>query len=179
MLLPPAATLGTSAPVRAQCRKQLGGSALAQTFKQLGNQSPDLDDAALLATAFDCTQELIGKGLLASGHDRSDGGLVVTLLEMAFAGNCGFCVKLDSVAPAAALASLFAEELGRCARALTAAARAPSSGRPAPFELLTAPQSPFRRLRERTLLAPAPPSSRPLPSAILPRRLDPRGGARG
>ena len=57
------------------------------------------------------------EGLLSAGHDRSDGGLVVTLLEMAFAGNCGLDVTLPLDCESSAslidhLALLFAEELG-------------------------------------------------------------------
>jgi len=44
-------------------------------------------------------------------HDRSDGGLLVTLLEMAFAGRCGLQVELD-IAPEQANARLFSEEVG-------------------------------------------------------------------
>ena len=39
--------------------------------------------------AFNAVQQLVRDGLILAGHDRSDGGLVTTLLEMAFAGNCG------------------------------------------------------------------------------------------
>lgn len=54
---------------------------------------------------------------IASGHDISDGGLVVCLLEMAFAGVCGLDVDV-AASPAAGvrrgdvLDVLFAEELG-------------------------------------------------------------------
>jgi phosphoribosylformylglycinamidine synthase len=111
-------------------KQRLGGSALAQVFGQLGDESPDLDDAGLLGRAFNVVQQLIAAGLVRAGHDRSDGGLVTTLLEMAFAGNCGIDVDLrterpagranppaatDSDAAAAStgpIAALFAEELG-------------------------------------------------------------------
>lgn len=57
------------------------------------------------------------KRLIASGHDISDGGIIVALLEMAFAGNCGMLVDLplppdDSSSKLAPFAALFAEELG-------------------------------------------------------------------
>ncbi len=91
-------------------RARLGGSALAQVFGQIGDSCPDIDDVALLGRAFDAVQSLLAAGRITAGHDRSDGGLITTLLEMAFAGDCGVDVEL----PAAddVLAALFAEEPG-------------------------------------------------------------------
>lgn len=94
----------------ARGRHRLGGSALAQVQGQIGNQSPDMNDPALVKRAFGAVQDLIGDGLILAGHDRSDGGLVTTLLEMAFSGNCGLDVDLAS--GDSPLATLFAEELG-------------------------------------------------------------------
>ncbi|TMW61487.1 hypothetical protein Poli38472_012678 [Pythium oligandrum] len=96
---------------------RLGGSALAQVYNQLGNVSPDVEDAALFKNAFTATQAAIKKDLVLAGHDRSDGGLVVTLLEMAFAGNCGIEVDIPytavkDVTTKDVLNALFAEELG-------------------------------------------------------------------
>lgn len=92
---------------------RLGGSALAQCFGQesLGDEVPDLDSPALLKRAFLAVQDLIAEGLILSGHDRSEGGLITTVLEMAFAGNCGLRLALQG-GEAEALATLFAEELG-------------------------------------------------------------------
>jgi phosphoribosylformylglycinamidine synthase len=90
-------------------KNRLGGSALAQVFGQVGDECPDLEDPKLLSRSFRAVQELLSKGLILSGHDRSDGGLVTTLLEMAFSGNCGMKVAADGVA---ALPFLFSEELG-------------------------------------------------------------------
>jgi phosphoribosylformylglycinamidine synthase len=92
-------------------RRRLGGSALAQVFGQLGDEPPDLNDPALLARAFETVQTLLDERLILAGHDVSDGGLVTTLLEMAFAGNCGLDVDLGE-ATTDPLAALFAEELG-------------------------------------------------------------------
>ncbi len=77
-------------------KNRLGGSALAQVFKQIGDEPPDVEDAALLKNAFGVVQELIRERLILSGHDRSDGGLITTLLEMAFAGNCGLEINLPA-----------------------------------------------------------------------------------
>ncbi|KAF1318774.1 Phosphoribosylformylglycinamidine synthase, partial [Globisporangium splendens] len=101
-------------------QNRLGGSALAQVYNQLGNASPDVEDAALLKNAFNATQESIKKDLILAGHDRSDGGLVVSLLEMAFAGNCGIDVDVpfalkkadEKLSTKDVLHALFSEELG-------------------------------------------------------------------
>jgi phosphoribosylformylglycinamidine synthase len=70
-------------------KNRLGGSALAQVFGQLGDVPPDLDEPARLKGFFAAIQELAGTEKLLAYHDRSDGGLFVTLLEMAFAGGTG------------------------------------------------------------------------------------------
>ncbi|MCY3868445.1 MAG: phosphoribosylformylglycinamidine synthase [Gemmatimonadetes bacterium] len=91
-------------------KHRLGGSSLAQVYEQLGNESPDVDDPALLKRAIGALQSCIAKNYIASGHDRSDGGLITALLEMAFAGNCG--IQIDLQTRANAIFSLFSEELG-------------------------------------------------------------------
>lgn len=100
-------------------RNRLGGSALAQVFAQVGDKSPDLDDPSLMRGAFRAIQDLLQEGVISAGHDRSDGGLVTTLLEMAFSGNCGLDVDVpgdprqdDPLHPRAPLPTLFSEELG-------------------------------------------------------------------
>ncbi len=92
-------------------RNRLGASALAQVTNQLGNLAPDLDDAALLKGFFSAVRELNRDGLVLAYHDRSDGGLFVTLCEMAFAGKTGLDVCLDSL-NGDPLALFFSEELG-------------------------------------------------------------------
>ncbi|MEM7292511.1 MAG: phosphoribosylformylglycinamidine synthase subunit PurQ, partial [Pseudomonadota bacterium] len=89
---------------------RLGGSALAQVFEQTGNRSPDVDDPALLKSFFASIQTLNKKGLINAYHDRSDGGLFITLCEMAFAGGTGLNVELPDTSDV--LSSLFSEELG-------------------------------------------------------------------
>ncbi len=78
-------------------KNRLGGSALAQVYNQLGNEPPDVEDPKSLTRAFNSVQELIEKDMILSGHDRSDGGLITTLLEMAFAGNCGIEIESRAV----------------------------------------------------------------------------------
>ena len=91
-------------------KNRLGGSALAQTCGRIGDEVPDMDDPVLVKRAFGAVQYLIEKGMILAGHDRSDGGLITTVLEMAFAGNCGLNLALSGTT--SPLESLFAEELG-------------------------------------------------------------------
>ena len=93
-------------------RYRLGGSSFAQVYQQLGVDPPDLDDSELLKRVFTAVQKLVREGLITAGHDRSDGGLVTTLLEMAFSGNCGIDISIDTKNSASSLAVLFAEEPG-------------------------------------------------------------------
>jgi phosphoribosylformylglycinamidine synthase len=92
-------------------RDRLGGSALTQVFNRKGGVPPDLDDARRLKALFELVQEANRAGLVLAYHDRSDGGVVTTLLEMAFAGRCGLEIHLDGWAEAT-LRALFNEELG-------------------------------------------------------------------
>jgi phosphoribosylformylglycinamidine synthase len=90
---------------------RLGGSALAHVYGQVGDSPPDISDTAALRSAFEVTQALLGKKWIRSGHDRSDGGLLTALLEMAFAGDVGIEIDLASEEKTA-LEILFNEELG-------------------------------------------------------------------
>ncbi|MEK7768411.1 MAG: AIR synthase-related protein, partial [Pseudomonadota bacterium] len=78
-------------------RNRLGGSALAQVYKQVGAVAPDLDDAEKLKGLFAALQRLNRENRILAYHDRSDGGLFVTLCEMAFAGHVGITVNLDQL----------------------------------------------------------------------------------
>ncbi len=95
-------------------RNRLGGSALAQVYNQTGNTTPDFDDVHAFKAFFTLIQTLNNDDQLLAYHDRSDGGLFTTLVEMAFAGHCGlhidlhaFCVDRQELN-----AALFNEELG-------------------------------------------------------------------
>src|SRR5690242_9042008 len=92
-------------------RDRLGGSVLTQVFNRGGGVPPDLDDPKRLRALFELVQEANRAGLVLAYHDRSDGGVLVTLLEMAFAGHCGLEIHLDGWAEAT-LRALFNEELG-------------------------------------------------------------------
>ena len=94
-----------------QKKNRLGGSVLAQVYKQVGNEPADLDQPALLVAFFAAIQRLNRAGKILAYHDRSDGGLFVTLCEMAFAGHVGLAVDLAGLGEDP-LAVLFAEEPG-------------------------------------------------------------------
>ncbi|MGB0223446.1 MAG: phosphoribosylformylglycinamidine synthase, partial [Marinobacterium sp.] len=97
-----------------QGKNRLGLSALAQVFNEVGADVPDLDDADQFSTFFAAIQGLNEQGLLLAYHDRSDGGLLATIAEMAFAGRTGVDLSLDLLASdkSEIAAALFAEELG-------------------------------------------------------------------
>ncbi|KAH7888901.1 CobB/CobQ-like glutamine amidotransferase domain-containing protein [Phlebopus sp. FC_14] len=97
----------------AKGKTRLGGSALAQVFKEIGSEAPDVDDPAVLKSFFLGCQGAREAGLVLAYHDRSDGGLFTTLLEMCFAGRVGAQISLDALDSSNdPLASLFNEELG-------------------------------------------------------------------
>jgi phosphoribosylformylglycinamidine synthase len=89
----------------------LGATALAQVYRQLGDKPADVRDATQLAGFFNAMQALVSQQKLLAYHDRSDGGLLVTLAEMAFTGHCGIEVDIAALG-SDALAALFTEELG-------------------------------------------------------------------
>ncbi|CDM39662.1 phosphoribosylformylglycinamidine synthase [Ectopseudomonas oleovorans] len=95
-------------------QNRMGASILAQVYAQIGQQVPDLDDAEDLKAFFAVIQGLNADGHLLAYHDRSDGGLLTTVLEMAFAGHCGLSLNLDALADdrSELPAVLFNEELG-------------------------------------------------------------------
>src|SRR5690606_38342600 len=76
-------------------RQRLAGSVLAQVYGQVGTEVPDADNAELLSGFFRSVRELAAEGLVLAYHDRSDGGLLATVCEMAFAGHVGVSINLD------------------------------------------------------------------------------------
>ncbi len=90
--------------------QRLGASALAQVYGQVGNVVADFEHPEDLRAFFEVTRKLLAEGLLLAYHDRSDGGLVITLAEMAFASRCSLDIDLGPVVDP--LATLFTEEVG-------------------------------------------------------------------
>ncbi|KMK07665.1 phosphoribosylformylglycinamidine synthase [Pluralibacter gergoviae] len=89
----------------------LGATALAQVYRQLGDKPADVRSPEQLKGFWEAMQTLVAERKLLAWHDRSDGGLLVTLAEMAFAGHCGVEVDIAALGEDR-LAALFNEELG-------------------------------------------------------------------
>ena len=114
-------------------KARMGGSAFGQVYNNMSGDAPDLDDTGHLKDFYGVIQQLVAEDKLLAYHDRSDGGLFATLVEMAFAGRCGLNVQLDSLTDFAALdwndekavkqhciKTLFNEELGAVLQVNTA-----------------------------------------------------------
>ncbi|MEI6093096.1 MAG: phosphoribosylformylglycinamidine synthase [bacterium] len=101
-----------------QKKNRLGASAFAQVYNQVGNEHPDLDDPTLFVNFYNAIQEMISQGLILAYHDRSDGGLFVTLAEMAISARCGLKIDIKDLNndkrsnTINSLSILFSEELG-------------------------------------------------------------------
>jgi len=93
-----------------QGNNRLGASALAQVYNQIGDETPDIQ-ASTLKRFFAAIQKLNRQDQILAYHDRSDGGLMATLSEMAFASRCGLDINLKDL-PGTPLGQLFNEELG-------------------------------------------------------------------
>ena len=90
-------------------KNRLGASALAQVYNQVGDCPPDMESPESVRAFYDAMQELVAQGLVLAYHDRSDGGVAVTLAEMAMAGGRGVAANLTG---RDALSALYSEELG-------------------------------------------------------------------
>ncbi|QIM52182.1 phosphoribosylformylglycinamidine synthase [Hydrogenophaga crocea] len=78
-------------------RKRLGGSILAQTLGHPGGEVPDLDDPQDLVNLVNAVNALRAQGRILAYHDRSDGGLLAAVAEMAFAGQVGVALNVDQL----------------------------------------------------------------------------------
>ena len=99
-------------------KARMGGSAFGQVYNNMSGDAPDLDDTGRLKAFYNVIQQLVAEDKLLAYHDRSDGGLFATLVEMAFAARCGLNVDLTSLVVnqadvnEASIRALFNEELG-------------------------------------------------------------------
>ena len=99
-------------------KARMGGSAFGQVYNNMTGDAPDLDDTGRLKDFYNVIQQLVAEDKLLAYHDRSDGGLFATLVEMAFAARCGLNVDLTSLVTnqadvnEASIRALFNEELG-------------------------------------------------------------------
>src|SRR5690606_28599428 len=78
-------------------KHRLGGSILAQVYNQVGEVPADLDTPAELKGFFNAMQASLAADEVLAYHDRSDGGLFVTLAEMSFAGHCGLDIDISNL----------------------------------------------------------------------------------
>ncbi|NNC78283.1 MAG: phosphoribosylformylglycinamidine synthase [Woeseiaceae bacterium] len=92
-------------------RNRLGGSSLLQAYARQGGDTPDLDDPQALVRFFSAVQEMNARDMLLAYHDRSDGGLFVSISEMIFASRLGVSLTLSGDRQQL-LAALFSEEVG-------------------------------------------------------------------
>jgi phosphoribosylformylglycinamidine synthase len=97
-------------------KKAMGGSAIAQVFGQVGNEAPDVRDTDAIKDFYHAIEQLHESDVVLAYHDRSDGGLFTTVVEMMFAGRCGASLSLDKITksgrPQDLIETLFNEELG-------------------------------------------------------------------
>jgi phosphoribosylformylglycinamidine synthase len=91
-------------------RQRMGGSCLAQVYQKTVSPAPDIEPG-MLKNFFQAIQTLLENKQILSYHDRSDGGLFVTLCEMAFASHIGMKIFLDGLGKDP-ITALFNEEAG-------------------------------------------------------------------
>ena len=92
---------------------KLGGSSFAQILNKIGNDAPNVKDAAYVKTVFNTIQKLIKQGEIVAGHDVASGGLITTLLEMCFAEkNIASELDLTQLSEEDSIKLLFSENCG-------------------------------------------------------------------
>ncbi len=115
---------------------KLGGSSFAQVLNRIGNEAPDVTDAAQFAKTFDVLQQLIKAGHIQAGHDVGSGGLITTLLEMCFADrDLGASLDLTALGERDSIKLLFSENIAVVFQAADAA-----------VSVLEENQIPFRKI---------------------------------
>ncbi|XPE65573.1 AIR synthase-related protein [Shigella flexneri] len=90
----------------------LGATALAQVYRQLGDKPAECTRCRATEGFYDAIQALVAQRKLLAYHDRSDGGLLVMLAEMAFAGHCGINADIATLGDGIAWRRCLDEELG-------------------------------------------------------------------
>jgi phosphoribosylformylglycinamidine synthase len=98
--------------VRLNEKKRLAGSIFSEVTKSYFSDTPDIDDMSQFKKMFISIQDLISKKMLLALHDISDGGLIISLLEMAFTKKVGLEILIDSLDEKNLNENLFAEEIG-------------------------------------------------------------------
>ena len=90
-------------------KTRMGGSSVNLVNQLVGGKTPDLENPEFFKKFFHLIQTLNKENNILAYHDRSDGGLITTLLEMAFAGHCGLDIQLGKLDEIALLEYLFNE----------------------------------------------------------------------
>ena len=98
--------------VKLNDKKRLAGSIFSQVTESQFQETPDIDDMQLLKIMFNTVQGLIAQNKILALHDISDGGLMITLLEMAFTKKVGLDLSLDKLAKDDLNSTFFSEEAG-------------------------------------------------------------------
>ncbi len=86
---------------------RMGASILQECYHDIGGTTPDIDKLEQLKNL--CEFLIQTHDEILSYHDRSDGGLIVTLCEMIFASRIGIAIKINTQNP---IEFLFNEEIG-------------------------------------------------------------------
>ena len=98
--------------VKLNDKKRLAGSIFSQVTESQFQETPDIDDMQLLKIMFNTVQRLVAQNKILALHDISDGGLMITLLEMAFTKKVGLDLSLDKLAKDDLNSTFFSEEAG-------------------------------------------------------------------
>ena len=98
--------------VKLNDKKRLEGSIFSQVTESQFQETPDIDDMQLLKIMFNTVQGLVAQNKILALHDISDGGLMITLLEMAFTKKVGLDLSLDKLAKDDLNSTFFSEEAG-------------------------------------------------------------------
>ena len=98
--------------VKLNDKKRLSGSIFSQVTESQFQETPDIDDMQLLNIMFNTVQGLVAQNKILALHDISDGGLMITLLEMAFTKKVGLDLSLDKLAKDDLNSTFFSEEAG-------------------------------------------------------------------
>jgi phosphoribosylformylglycinamidine synthase len=94
-------------------KQRLGGSCLAQVFNEIGDSVPDVESPEDILRFFKELNSTFEDNTVLAYHDKSDGGLFVTIAEMCFGGRIGAHCDLSHIASSTSVTeALFNEELG-------------------------------------------------------------------
>lgn len=91
-------------------KARLGGSIVGQTFNDLRDQCPDLDNAANLKAFAAATVALHKTDMVLAYHDVSEGGAFTAIAEMVFAGRVGVDIDVGAATTEAVVRELLNEE---------------------------------------------------------------------